>query len=354
MLQHQQLKKPKDKKLAKLVDQLLAAHRDHFWGPVADYLDMLDDVEWFMGYIKSVKVLTSNERCPGFGDKSKTKRFEELLDELLELPSARFLQNLTLGIQRFDGNNYAEAAKVIAKRKRPALRSLFVGDFHSEETELNWSDTGLMQPLYKALPNLEHLTLRSGGISTGKIELPNLRSFTVISGGLSTDSLKQIAAAKWPKLEKLTVQLGQELMGNPIKDLKPILTGKGLKNLTELGLTNGKYSDEIAAELPGAPILKQLKRLDLSMGVMSDVGAAHIAENADKFRHLEEIDLSENYISDALIKQLKRVCKNAIFKSDLRNWRRSVLPNGQKGSITAEDLQDPDYDDYGRYISAYE
>ena len=52
---------------------------------------------------------------------------------------------------------------MIGKRSLPLLRSLVIGDFVPDEAVLNWTDAGNLEPLYKAVPALEHLTLRAGG-----------------------------------------------------------------------------------------------------------------------------------------------------------------------------------------------
>jgi len=60
-----------------------------------------------------------------------------VLGLLLDEPSARFLRGLTVGIVTYEDNDYAGIACELGKRYLPQLRSLFLGDFHSEETELN-------------------------------------------------------------------------------------------------------------------------------------------------------------------------------------------------------------------------
>lgn len=117
--------------------------------------------------------------------------------------------------------DYSGIAKVLGKRTLPTLKSLFLGDFDPDETELNWSDLGNLEPMYKAIPNLETLTLRSGRMKLGKIDLPNLRELRIITGGFDTKSLASICNAKWPKLETLNIQLGNETRFT-LKHLQPI------------------------------------------------------------------------------------------------------------------------------------
>jgi hypothetical protein len=51
-----------------------------------------------------------------------------------------------------------------------------------------------------------------------------------------------------------------------------------------LALRNCEFADELAAALPRSPLLAQLAQLDLSMGTLSDDGAAALAAHADALR----------------------------------------------------------------------
>jgi uncharacterized protein (TIGR02996 family) len=330
------LKTPKDKKLRTAADRLLAAHADHFWGKLVDVQDMLDDVVWHLGFIKSVRLHNVYERDEEFGDGSKPKvPVADVLDWLLTHPSGRFLQELTVGIVYFYENRYSGICEVIGKRKAPALRKLFLGDFTYEETELNWSEIGDAKNLYKGVPNLRSLTLRSGSMKLGKIELPELRELITITGGMDRKSLKSILDARWPKLEKLSLQFGPSYECDvKLKDVLPILEGKGFPALRHLGLTNAEFTDELCRALPRSKILSQLEELDLKMGTMGDAGAKAIADSASAFAHLKLLNVHDNYLSDASKKLLKKVCK---------------------GLELGEQREDEDPDDpSSRYASAYE
>ena len=63
----------------------------------------------------------------------------------------------------------------------------------------------------------------------------------------------------------------------------------------------------IAEALSNSPLVSQLKRLDLSMGVMMDKGATFLIENFDHFSHLEYIDVSDNFIDDEVCTRLKEL-----------------------------------------------
>ncbi len=334
MVQHALAAMPKNKKLLKAQEQLLSDYKEHFWGDVAPYAaEMTEDVVWSMGYIKSAKLKTTYERDPSFGDEGKMVKYEDVLRDFLALASSTFLQSLTLGIATMDQNDYSAAIKLIAEAKRPTIKSMFIGDFHCEETELNWSFVGFVEPLCKAVPNLEELTLRSGGLNAGKLAFPKLKSFTVIAGGISDKALSEIAQAKWPKLERLSVQLGNEMDSKKaFKALKPIFDAKGLKNVRHLGLGNFDASDELCTHLAKSKIAKQIEELDLSQGTLGDAGVAALVAEAKQFAKLTSIDVSENYVTNAGIKSLKALAKNV------------------DGSHQEDDGGDVD----DRYISAYE
>jgi hypothetical protein len=209
-----------------------------------------------------------------------------------------------------------------------------IGDFISEETELNWSSIGNVEPMYPAMPNLESLTLRSGSMKLGKIALPKLKELFIMSGGLDKKSLAAITDQKWPHLETLNVQVGEE--GSPqikLKDLAPIFTGTNFPKVKHLGLGNAPFQDEIAAELAKSKIAAQLETLDLSQGTLGDAGATALA--AGKFPKLKSINVDESWLSKKGIAALKTIAKE-------------VEVGGKYGQ--QEDEGDPE----NRYISGRE
>ena len=174
----------------------------------------------------------------------------------------------------------------------------------SEETELNWSDAGNISPVYAAVPNLDSLTVRSGRMAFGKIDLPNLRELVIITGGLDKPSLKAICTATWPRLERLSIQLGNETEFT-LKDLQPIFDGSAFPKVKHLGLGNSKVTDLICTGLAGSRIGNQLESIDLSLGTMGDAGATALA--GGKFPKLVSLDVASNYLTTKGIAALKKV-----------------------------------------------
>lgn len=294
--------------LKRKVSALLKKHQDLLLGaPLASMLGGKTlSVEWHLGFIRSARVAIA-----GYGEDPEFE-IDETLSMLLAHPSARFLQELTLGLADNEGENeYGGLMRLIAKAGPKALRKLFIGDFvFPDETEISWTHVGNVAPLYKALPQLRSLHLRGGEVSLGKIDLPELRDFTLESGGLDRGSVKAIAAASWPKLERLEVWFGAEEYGagGDVKNIQPLLDGSGLPELKHLGLCNAEFTHELVEALPKAKVLKQLETLDLSRGTLTDKGAEVLLANAAAFKHLKKLDLTQNLLSAKVAKSLAKLC----------------------------------------------
>ncbi len=241
------------------------------------------------------------------------------LDQILASPAARFVRSITVGLLNYDdGEPTAQDFINTVVKRAPKLLSRFeAADFeYPDQTEMSWAHTGDVKKLWAAVPSLREVVLRGGGtLDFGTIDAPELTSFTVETGGLPPKSLKAITSAKWPKLETLKVWLGQENYGfeSDVKDLQPIFDAKGLGNLRHLGLMNAEIVEEIVPALAKAKVLKQLETLDLSMGTLSEAGAKAFVDHAGAFKHLKKINLADNILVAAELKQLKALGLNFEF-----------------------------------------
>jgi uncharacterized protein (TIGR02996 family) len=298
-------------KLKKQVNAFIKKHKGTLLGE--ELVDAWDEeelkVEWHLGFIRSARV--------GQKDYDSDTEIAELVKALLAHPSARFLQGLTIGMAHFDDeNNYGDVVEALnealtALGGSKTLQHLFIGDFeYPDDTEISWSHLTDISGLLKQLPGLRTLRLRGASLELGDVNLPELREFTVETGGLPLAAVKSIAAAKWPKLERLEVWFGSDNYGGEggVEDIQPILDGKGLPNLKSLGLCNSEFTDELCKVLPSAKVLKQLERLDLSQGTMSDEGARVLAEHAAAFAHLKHLDVQRNTLTDEGEKLVAKLC----------------------------------------------
>lgn len=308
-IQHGIFQKPEFRKwqeLTRLEAQLLEKHAAALFGPFADQ-EMQQSVKftWQLGFMKSVRLATSYDAEHDVAD---------LLAQLLDHPSARFLQEITVGLASTDGENeYQSVIDLLVKKAKPAtLRSLFLGDFeYPDETEMSWSHIGNASKLWSTFPGLRKVILQSGSMTLGKIELPECREFSARSGGLGADAVKSIVSARWPKLESLEIWFGSENYGaeGTLEMIQPILDARGLGSLKHLKLMNAEFTDEIAAALPGSKILAQLETLDLSMGCMTKAGVDAIAAKKDAFKHLTLLNIEDNAIEEGQAEVLDGICK---------------------------------------------
>jgi uncharacterized protein (TIGR02996 family) len=335
-LQHAQLqaKGAEATALKRKVAALLKKHQGLLLGN--RLMSMLGDptlsVEWHLGFIRSARVAVAE-----YGEDPEF-HMDETLEMLLAHPSARFLQELNLGLADREGENeYGDLIRLVAKAAPKSLRKLFIGDFvFPDDTEISWTHVGNVAPLYKALPQLRSLRVRGGDVALGKIHLPELREFTVESGGLPRPAVKSIANAHWPKLERLVVWFGAEEYGagGDVGQLQPLLDATGVPELKHLGLCNAEFTDELCAALAKSKVLKQLETLDLSRGTLTARGAEVLVANAAAFKHLKHLDVTRNLLTDKAAKSLAKLC-----------------PDVARGNQRADEL---DEDDDSRYVAVGE
>jgi len=276
-------------------DAHLAAHPE-LLGAITTCEDIVTGIEWFMGFVTRCRVSYSFER---FNRKRPHVAIDDVLRWLLDAPGpARFLQHLTIGMVVHDDNHYDKPIAALAACPRPALRTLFVGDFDRDECELNWAQLGDLSALWPAVPGLRELTLRGGSMTIGPISLPKLERLTTITGGLDPVSLGHIATADWPCLTHLSLQVGRASEGaaQEADALEPVLAATRVPKLRSLGILNCEFTDDLCERLTTAPVVAQLEELDLGMGTMSDAGAEALARAADRLRHLQ-LNVDDNYLT---------------------------------------------------------
>jgi uncharacterized protein (TIGR02996 family) len=302
-------KKPKDATLQKKRKKLLDDNKASWIGEL-DELKGEGTLEWYCGFLKSVKM--------GYEEYGETEGLKAWTT-LRKLPTSKFIQHLEFWIFEDDDGepSYEPIIKSMVSLGVPkTLRSLA---FDVKGYQISWTYLGDFSKLYPQLEKLETLRLAVGHMKLGTaIKLPSLKSFVVETGGFTKDNLKAVLAATWPNLETLSLCFGDDEYGCNIKmkDLKPLLDGKSLKKVKHLGLRNAQFQDEICEEIVRAPILKQLKTLDLSKGILTERGAKALVENAKALGHLEKLDVSEGFIPEEWVKKLKKEFGKKLDVSD--------------------------------------
>lgn len=241
----------------------------------------------------------------------------ELTRAFLKLPLTRFVSQLRFGLASYESNNdwTATLKSVLASTQAPQLRSIAFADYTYSDCEISWTPFGDLSAIWKGLPKLQLLHVRSGaGGELGKIEHSALKTFIRESGGLGADELDAIVNAKWPQLERLDVWTGSsDYEGEATLDMiRPLLAARGLPKLTHFGLVNSELTNGLVPALAASALLPQLRVLDLSKGVLTDTDAADFLLHQSAFEHLERLDLSENLI-DGQIDALKAALPHAVI-----------------------------------------
>jgi uncharacterized protein (TIGR02996 family) len=317
----------------KAVKKLLEANADYFLGPLAEHQQTYDSqggpaFTWLHGYIFGVRLAHDHYAMPyAHGGKHKDKEVSlaKILEQLLKHPSGRYIVSLTMNYNNDPNEDTLDdLIAILAKSAPKTIRRIKIGD---DVDQISWYNVGNLGKLWKAVPHLRQLDVHAGSFTLGTIELPELTKAVFETGGLSKASAKSIANAKWPNIEHLDVWFGDDNYGGDasVKDIQPLLDRTDLKKLRYLGLRNAEFTDRLVEVLPKTKIIKQLTTLDLSMGVLTDEGAKLLVQHKDAYAHLEELNVSDTYLSKQAVKTLKGVAKKVVA-DDLRGdddpeWR---------------------------------
>jgi len=200
-----------------------------------------------------------------------------------------------------------------------SLKALFVGELTFDECEISWIHHGDITPLLAALPGLEIFTIRgTEELALTPIRHESLRRLTFESGGLGADIVRAVGDCDLPRLEHLELWLGTANYGGNtiVEDLAVILAGTRLPALTSLGLRDAEIADQVAAALASAPVVGRLEVLDLSLGMLSDVGASALL-SGQPLTHLRALDLHHHFMTRPVIERLIAELRDAGVDLDL-------------------------------------
>lgn len=235
-----------------------------------------------------------------------TDRFSKFLED----PASSRVTGIIVGNWGGMGEDSSQPvveALVAAREQLPALRALFLGEILQEECEISWITQTDVSPLFEAYPELTHFRVRGGGsLRFGTLHHDRLQALGVETGGLSRDAVHEIFASHLPALEHLELWLGMDNYGadTTVEDFAPLLPGTLYPRLRYLGLRNCEFADDLAAVLAQAPVLEQVRVLDLSLGTLGDAGAAALLASPAVAK-LAKLDVHYHFCSEETVAALE-------------------------------------------------
>lgn len=162
----------------------------------------------------------------------------------------------------------------------------------------------LVQREPTAVPvRLERLRLQGGGIEIADLAHPRLQELRLHTGVLPRDTARAVAEARLPSLHTLEVWLGTPEYDGDTEpgDLAALWATEQLPALRHLGVKNAQIPPDVVAAIAAAPIVAQLRTLDLSMGILQDDDVAPLLRHQERHVHLERLDVSRSYLTDAAV-----------------------------------------------------
>lgn len=231
-----------------------------------------------------------------------------------------------------EGVDKFQAALLAAADRFPALEALFISDIPSELSEVSWIEQRDPSALIAAFPRLRVLGLR-GRIEGAfePLDHAGIEELVLQSGGLAPQAVRAVAGSKLPALASLDLYLGVLEYGGgaTAADLDGILSGAAFPGLRHLGLRDAENADDIAAALAHAPVVAGLESLSLSLGTLSDVGAAALLAG-QPLTHLKRLDLHFHFLSDAMMDRLRQALPGVEVDLDeqrqLESWDEDDEP----------------------------
>ncbi|MFD3495186.1 STM4015 family protein [Streptomyces sp. NPDC058690] len=233
-------------------------------------------------------------------------------------------------------SSYPIGLVIAAADRLTSLEAIFVGDMTREENEISWIEQCDVTALLTAFPALLELGVRGGtGLTFSPSKHDRLRSLTIETGGLPVGVIHGILDSELPALERLDLWLGVSEYGGDadVMDLAPLLSGSRFPRLHHLGLRNSELQNEIARAVASAPVVAQLRTLDLSNGTLGDEGAAALLEG-QPLMHLERLDLHHHFLTEPMERRIKEALEPHGVQVDLSEREEPWGGRGVEGRYT--------------------
>lgn len=310
-----------------------AQHLHEFGGlPVADFQHTTDEGSWPAADTVAWRVSVD----PYDDDRPWEEEFADFLDKVD--PSG--VRALIIGQwgEAYEENSSVPIDLVIAAADRlTSLEAVFVGDLEGEQAEITWIQQSDVTALLTAFPALAELGVRGGSdLVFPPTKHERLRALTIQAGGLPSEVVRGVLDSELPALERLDLWLGVSAYEGDtnVAGLAPLLSGTRFPRLNHLGVRNSEIQNEIASAVASAPVVAQLRVLDLSNGALGDEGAAALLEG-QPLTHLELLDLHHHFLTDAMAERVRSALEPHGVRVDLSEKCEPWGDRGAEGRYTA-------------------
>ena len=261
---------------------LLAEHRRTWLGALAACDDDELACTWHRGFVTALRVGPEP-------DVARTTALDlaGVVAELARLPHTSFVRELVLGGLPRDAS-WAGVLGAFADHGLPAglvRLELHHGRCDAEVAQTELTDLAIANA---SLAGLRELRLAIATVELGAVELPALRFLDLATAALTPRHVAALRAARWPALERLSVRHADRLA-----TVAALFDAHGMPRLRHFAY-DGALSDELAARLPGTPLLAQLGTLALSP---TEAGARALLADGTAYAHLTQIDVSRGRLS---------------------------------------------------------
>ncbi len=289
------------------IDAFVERHEHELLGSLAPHREQFD-FTWKYGYLQDVSVGCLAEA------EAHEEPIDGLLRPLLALESARFMRSLKLGWPETGPEVSYQAAvdEAVAAPWPKYLNDLTVGDFGDSSSPADdwagetdrWPDLRSLASLTPKLRQVERLEVKANLRQFGLAELPNTRALELRVAHAEPELVRGLLAAKAPKLESLVLDFPASTAID-LDTLDPILEGTAFRALTQFGL-NG-FDSEVLGSVAQWPVLKRLKKLDLSANSLDDSDVERLCQLKSRFAHLDMLVLRRNFFTNEGAAELARV-----------------------------------------------
>ncbi len=273
---------------------------------------------WRNGYIHRVR-LSNDIYAEDNGDPILAP-VAEILDLVLAHPSGRYAVEFAFQSNGDPNEDDLQTIiDVLSERAPKTTRRITFGD---NVDQISWHQTGNLSRLWARVRQLRTFEIESGHFEVGEMRAPNLSRAVFITGGLTHSCARDIARAQIPNIEHLEIYYGTPDYGGSasLADVAPLLARTDLPRLKTLGLENAMFTNEIAAALGDAPVLKTLTTLNLSQGTLTDEGARSLVEHKASLAHLRTLDLSSSFLTSEGVELVSGLCPEVLVDDQREPW----------------------------------